>query len=272
MKLIGFASMNGGTGKSSLLIMTANCLAAAGFHVLVIDITLNKSVSFYYLNSETEKAVEYKNIDLALSKPDNKLDDYILLTDKFYVDIIPAPFDSVELRNLPLQHLTGMLAELKGQYDFVFIDMQSGYDGSALSLYNASDLIIRPVRPCFFDFAAESFFHDITETDIRHVSCRLCINGYSAGEKRNEADDASIAEKEYIERFCKSFQTVLSSAFVPFTSAVRAITDTNRNMFLRENGSTKIKDGIVVQSELFNVVYNLAQTIHGGHFNKPEEF
>lgn len=272
MKRIGFASMNGGTGKSSLLIMTANCLSAAGFRVLVIDITMNKSVSFYYLNAETEQAVGYKNIGLALSKPDNKLDDYILLTDKFHVDIIPAPFNSVELRNLPLQHLTGMLAELNGQYDFVFMDLQSGYDVSALHLYNASDLIVRPVRPCFFDFSAESFFRDSNETVMNKNDCRLCINGYSANEKSNEVYDVSAAEKKYIDRFCQSFQTVVSSAFVPFTSAVRAITDTRRNMFLRETGSFEVEKGIVVQSELFNSVYNLAQIIHGGHFNKPEEF
>ena len=54
MRVVTFSSLKGGVGKSSLTIQTANCLGAADFKVLVIDMDLNNSVSSYYLDDETK--------------------------------------------------------------------------------------------------------------------------------------------------------------------------------------------------------------------------
>jgi len=51
MKTICFSSIKGGTGKSSLCILTANYAASAGYRVLVADLDIQNSVTSYYLDS-----------------------------------------------------------------------------------------------------------------------------------------------------------------------------------------------------------------------------
>ena len=46
MKTISFGSLKGGTGKSSLALLTARRLASAGKKVLVVDFDINNSASF----------------------------------------------------------------------------------------------------------------------------------------------------------------------------------------------------------------------------------
>ena len=60
MQVITFSSIKGGTGKTSHVIMSANCLGAAGYRVLVIDMDLNNAASFYYLNEQTQARVNEK--------------------------------------------------------------------------------------------------------------------------------------------------------------------------------------------------------------------
>ena len=64
MKIVTFGSIKGGVGKTSMAAMTANCLAAAGFKVLVIDMDWNNSLSFYYLDKEGAEMAREKNIAL----------------------------------------------------------------------------------------------------------------------------------------------------------------------------------------------------------------
>ena len=64
MKTICFSSIKGGTGKSSLCILTANYAASAGYRILVADLDLQNSASSYYLDSPDE--ADRKNIADAL--------------------------------------------------------------------------------------------------------------------------------------------------------------------------------------------------------------
>ena len=69
MKVVTYSSIKGGVGKSSIAAMTANCLAASGKKVLVIDMDVNNSMSFYYLDKKgAEQYVSTKHLhDLLLS-------------------------------------------------------------------------------------------------------------------------------------------------------------------------------------------------------------
>ena len=73
MRVVTFSSLKGGVGKSSLTIQTANCLGAAGFKVLVIDMDLNNSVSSYYLDDQTKELIGEKNIANVKLPVDNGL-------------------------------------------------------------------------------------------------------------------------------------------------------------------------------------------------------
>ena len=264
MKVITVSSIKGGTGKTSHVIMVANCLGAAGYRVLGIDMDLNNAASFYYLNEQTQERVNEKNIAAAISRADNHLEDYILLTDHRGVDIIPSSLYLVDMRGVSDRRLAQMLPTISDQYDFVLIDTQPTYDNLVLAAYNASDIIITPANLCTFDYNTATFLRDkiATETD-KINNWYITINGYNA----RYAQAGTGIQKEYIDYFQKDFALTPAQTWLPWTSAVRKITD--QNMYLSDKKTGK---DIVINPKLHDAVCSLAETIVGNSFFRPEEF
>lgn len=267
MKVITFSSIKGGTGKTSHVILLANFLASCGLKVLVIDMDLNNAASFYYLNEETKASVDHKNIASALSRSDNRLDDYIVLTDRFYVDIIPSSLYLVDLRGISDRRLSQMLPALKDQYDIVLIDTQPTYDNLVIGAYNASDIIITPANLCTFDYNTASFLRDkiSLETD-KIANWYITINGYNARYAQAEKG----IQKEYIDYFRRDFPMTPTETWLPWTSAVRKVTD--QNMRIQAASTDEHNKNAVVNQKLFGAVAALAKHIYGDNFFIPEEF
>lgn len=91
MKTIAFASIKGGTGKSSLAILTANMLAQRHNRVLVIDMDVQNSTTFYYLDKAD--AVEQKNVARALQTQEAASN--VLTTHRKNVDLLGSHFELV---------------------------------------------------------------------------------------------------------------------------------------------------------------------------------
>ena len=68
MKTIAFSSIKGGTGKSSLAILISNMLGQQDYRVLVIDMDVQNSATFYYLDKAN--GVDQKNVARALQTQD----------------------------------------------------------------------------------------------------------------------------------------------------------------------------------------------------------
>ena len=63
MKVISFNATKGGTGKTTLSIITLNALTADGFKCLAIDTDMiNHSLSFYYNTGIDFDTIQSKNI------------------------------------------------------------------------------------------------------------------------------------------------------------------------------------------------------------------
>ena len=118
MKTITFSSIKGGTGKSSLCILTANHAAAAGYRVLVADLDLQNSATSYYLDAP--EPAEEKNIAAALSA--GKIARNIIPSNYMGIDLLASSFGLMKLRALPEKTLARMLAAEPLPYDFLFID------------------------------------------------------------------------------------------------------------------------------------------------------
>ena len=250
--------MKGGVGKSSTAIQIANCLGKTGKKVLIIDMDLNNSVSSYYLTDETKNSTE-KNIANALSKASNNLNDYILLTDRYAVDLIPSSLYLVDLRGLSERRLSQLLPTIENAYDYVIIDTQPTYDNLVLNAYYASDYIITPLHLSLFDYNTSLFMADKLkmETD-KFQNWFLHINGFN-----HRFEDAKKGQqKEYIDVFKNTFDNLTpAAAWFPWTSAMRQVID--RNMFL----SITEKEGCICNPALFNSICNLADIF----FNANEE-
>ena len=105
MKTICFSSIKGGTGKSSLCILTANFAAAAGYRVLVADLDLQNSATSYYLDAP--EPAERQNIAAALHT--ERLAENIVPTCREGVELLASSLDLVKLRAIGERTLERML-------------------------------------------------------------------------------------------------------------------------------------------------------------------
>lgn len=157
--IITVSSIKGGVGKSSLVILLANNLAARGHKILVIDMDLNNSLSLYYLSgvSGSKEKCEYQNILVALTQ--GGLEDNILDTRKPNIQIISSSLSLCNIRAIDIhvfkRKLESLLKEIP--YDYVLIDTSPTYDNIVMSALLAADLIISPFTISEFNFNM-SFF------------------------------------------------------------------------------------------------------------------
>src|SRR6056297_1535257 len=163
MKVITFSLIKGGTGKTTTSILVANALASDGYRVLVIDMDIQNSLSFYYLDNA--EVIENQNIAFALHT--GNLESNILRSNYTGVDIIPSSFTLVDLRALSPQKLKRLIEKAELLYDFIIIDTAPTYDNIVLNALNASDMIISPSRTSQFDYKGLLFFQEklLTETE-----------------------------------------------------------------------------------------------------------
>ena len=163
MKVITFSSIKGGTGKTTTSILTANALAKEGYRVLAVDMDIQNSLSFYYLNNP--EVTEEKNIAFALHS--SNIQGNILTSNYTGIDIIPSSFSLVDLRAITPQKLKRIIEGAELPYDFLIIDTAPTYDNIVLNALNASDMIISPSRTSQFDYKGLLFFREklLTETD-----------------------------------------------------------------------------------------------------------
>ena len=291
MKVVTYSSIKGGVGKSSIAAMTANCLAASGKKVLVIDMDVNNSMSFYYLDKKgAEQAKEKniydssicsvckskkvhsrrvegidfgvgtakeKNIARALGANVESLNDYTIKTRFENIDIIASSLELIDLRAVSERRLKNVMPTLKG-YDAVIIDTAPTYDNIVLNAYNASDIIITPILLTQFDYNTAEFLKKKlqSETD-KYQNWWLVFNGV----RGDVVNGGSNKQREYIQLFESSFANIVPrSAWIPRRETIKDIID--RDAKIRKSNA------------LYEPVCNLAECFLDDEeeLNRPEVF
>ena len=252
--VITIASLKGGVGKTSTTIQLANCLAAAGKKVLVIDMDYNNSVSYYYLNSETENQTNKKNIALALQNPSYDLTDFILPTNKHGIKLIPSSMTLLDMRTLNEKRLSQIMPTAK-DYDFVIIDTQPTYDNLVINCYYAADFIITPIMLSQFDYNTAATLHTKMIREIEKADqWFLHINGYN----HNYQDAKSGIQKDYLRLFSDSFENFTpKESWFPWTSTMKTIID--RDMYVSKNNSGS---EFVLHEQLHSAVCEFAKCFY----------
>lgn len=148
MIVIALYALKGGVGKTASCVNFAYLAAKDGYKTLLWDIDPQGSTTFYY----KVKPKGAPGIKKLISK-DANLDTGIMATDYEGLDIIAADnssksFDTmVEEMKSSKNRLKGVLKQLDGEYDFVFIDCPPGFSALSENIFNASDIVLIPVIP-----------------------------------------------------------------------------------------------------------------------------
>lgn len=223
MKTIAFSSIKGGTGKSSLCILTANHAAAAGYRVLVADLDLQNSATSYYLDSE--EPVESKNIALALHT--KQLTRNIVPSNYMGIDLLASNLNLADLRSVGEKTLLQLLEDEPQPYDFLFIDTPPTYDNLVLNAFHAADMILTPVLFSQFDFKGAKFFQAKVKREADKLSAwRILFNFYRAA----RSDNPDVLRNQYETLFRSTFGETIAPITIPESTLVRRAIDTGEKI------------------------------------------
>lgn len=223
MKVIAFSSIKGGTGKSSLAILTANYCAAAGSRVLVLDLDIQNSASFFYLAKPDD--AERRNIATALQSGD--LAGNIIASNTKGIDLLASAFSLVNLRACSERTLRKAIAGKALPYDFAFIDCAPTLDNLVLNAVNAADLIITPVRLSQFDWKGARFYRDQLAADTDKADAwRVLFNFY----RPPRSDSPDTLANQYETQFRDAFDGAILPVTIPESSLVQRAIDTRERI------------------------------------------
>src|SRR6056297_1094220 len=217
MKKITFSSIKGGTGKTTTSILTANALASEGYRVLTIDMDIQNSMSFYYLDEAD--IIDQKNIAFALHG--GNLEANILESNYRGVAIIPSSFNLVDLRAMPVKKLSRLLDATELPYDYVIIDSAPTYDNIVLNALNASDLIISPSKTSQFDYKGLLFFQSKLLTETEKLDNWKILMTFSRDSRTENPENLN---NQYRQLFESTFDNILPFR-IPETRLVNQIID-----------------------------------------------
>lgn len=203
MKTIAFCSLKGGTGKSSLCILTGNYLAKSGFRVLMIDFDIQNSLSFYYVDDFD--MVDSRNLALALQTRD--LTAHIL--ESHYhpnLKVIASSYNLVDLRAINEKILCRLLPQITERFDYCLFDCPPTLDNIVLNALHGADLIISPCRLSKFDYKGLVFLKEKIDLEVDALDkWKILINFFRP--PRSDNEDNMI--NQYLSLFHDTFDNIL---------------------------------------------------------------
>ena len=148
LKIISFANIKGGVGKTSCAIFLSQALAKRGAKVLVVDMDgPNNNLTDYFLRTQTAQEIESKNVSHAIL---NLLStDQVIFQTDFAVDVIPASLKGTlrvkaEADPGALMRFRGILKRLV-DYNFILLDTPPALVPEFYAGLYAADHVVVPV-------------------------------------------------------------------------------------------------------------------------------
>jgi chromosome partitioning protein len=261
--VVTLSTIKGGVGKTHIAILLANCLAASGKRVLIIDSDLNNSLSFHYLDSATMEKTRKKNIAAALGDEGNSLRDFAVGTRTPGVDLIASSPYLSDLRTVNEKRLKRMIPSLYGAYDILLIDCHPTYDNIVLNALHAADYVITPVLKDLFSYNAAAFMSEVLPRDVEE--CRnwfILINGYD----RRYEESKGGRQSDFLELY-KEFPLTPAETWFPWTAQIHLIVDYHKKLT-----DTQGAAGAVRNPALYRAVAELAGCFFDGPLRIPEAF
>ena len=144
---IGFFSPVGGSGKTTLAILTAKALSAAGKKTLYLNFESVSSVKSVFSGSERHNmsevylAAKTKKTNVGLKVVQCRETNF-----ETNIDFINPPECAAEYTEMTPKELGRIVKETKsiGQYDYIIVDMSSDYNENMYEVYDTCNIIVIP--------------------------------------------------------------------------------------------------------------------------------
>jgi cellulose biosynthesis protein BcsQ len=209
--IITAASPKGGTGKTTLNVLFAVLMAAAGKRVLIIDLDASCGISQCF--GQIMKDVT--SMEFLSGIVENFTGVY---NARANIDIIPGNIKNMLLNNIMDTQLKIALRRsgLVGQYDYIIID-PPGYWGAHLrNAVFASDVLVIPANCSRVDFEVTRLFFDtLKECDLGDKEIFVCVNSYSA----------KSGLPGIIDLYKGEFDNFLLPLTIPYIQSLKKLTD-----------------------------------------------
>ena len=201
MKIISIANQKGGCGKTTTAINLAATLGFNGQRTLLIDLDPQAHAT---LGLNIDDSNSLYNVISKLTPRKLKIKDIIKKADKSF-DIVPS---NVLVGTLEQEladeigrelKLTEIIAEIKGQYDYILIDCPPSLGFLTVNSLRASDEVIIPVETSRFSMQGVDHLNDIINLirdRLNHpVVCRVLITMFDSRLRHSFAMLAKMKEK-----------------------------------------------------------------------------
>jgi len=177
-KIISIANQKGGVGKTTTTVNLSAILAKRGKKVLLIDADPQGNATS---GLGVEKDVEFSTYDLLVS--DTPAVEIIKKTEIKNLSICPSNMNlagaEVQLVSMMSreQRMKEKLDEIKGAFDYIFIDCPPSLGLITLNSFTASDSVLIPVQCEYYALEGLGQLFNTVELVKKHLNKSLHIEG-----------------------------------------------------------------------------------------------
>lgn len=190
MKTITFNACKGGTGKSTLSILTLNALTKQGSRVLAMDCDMiNHSLSYYCNDNLNLETIQRKNVFKVFTGEaiaDNvlKINEHL---DLLHADVRLADFRGIETR----KRLENAVRGIKDSYDYLIIDTAPTWDNIIVNILAVTDQLVIPANLSIFDYqSCKYLLNKLYELEFEDLDVSIIFNKFKQP-RSNNADTFS---------------------------------------------------------------------------------
>lgn len=148
MKILATYNIKGGVGKTATTVNLAYLAAQEGKRVLVWDLDPQGAATFYF-----RVKPKIKGGAKGLVKGKSDVENLLKGTDYENLDLLPADFSYRHMdlhigdAKKPMERLKKVLASVKDDYDYIFLDCPPSISLVSENIFTAADGLIVPIIP-----------------------------------------------------------------------------------------------------------------------------